>query len=193
MKLIILRHGESLDDIENRYGGYANYDLTEKGFSQAKEVVEKLRKYQPQAIITSPYQRAFQTASIVSEGLSIPLNIDTRIRERNTFGFLSGMNIDKAKQQFPVEYELAQSQETSDKIDGAELMKDAEKRLTSFFTELKTKAYDTVIIVMHGKVIEILQKYVLKNDLVFKCLDCGFGVIDLSTNPPHVIETVNCK
>lgn len=191
MKIIILRHGESLDDIENRYGGFANYSLSEEGKKQAKTVAPILSKYKVDTIYSSPYLRAYETATIIANKLKLPINIDIKIRERNTYGYLSGMNKDKAKELFPEDYENAKDQKTADKIDGAELMVDVEKRVSSFIALLDHQKDQTVMLVMHGKVTEILLKYVLKIDNPPKPKDCGFVLLELKNN--KITETNNCE
>jgi len=192
MKIIIVRHGESLDDIENRYGGFANYPLSSKGTQQSKEVAQILSKYKIDTIYSSPYLRAFETATIIANKLNLHVNIDVRIRERNTYGYLSGMNKDKAKVLFPQDCENAKEQTTADQIDGAELMVDVEKRVKSFITSLDHQKDQIVMLVMHGKVTEILLKHVLKIEEKIKPKDCGFVVLDIS-NIPQVVEKYNCE
>ncbi|HOU75817.1 MAG TPA: histidine phosphatase family protein [Candidatus Dojkabacteria bacterium] len=192
MKIIVLRHGESLDDVENRYGGFANYSLSEKGKSQSIEVANELSKYTINAIYSSPYLRAYETATNIAKILNLNVKIDVRIRERNTYGYLSGMNKDKAKELFPEDCENAKEQATADKIDGAELVKDVEKRVKEFIESLDHQKDETVILVMHGKVTEILLKHILKIEEKIKPKDCGFVVIDISNNT-QVINKHNCE
>lgn len=192
MKIIILRHGESLDDIENRYGGFANYPLSSKGIQQSKAVAPILVKYKVDTIYSSPYLRAYETATKIAEYLKIPVNIDIKIRERNTYGYLSGMNKEKAKEHFPEDCENAKSQDTADKIDGAESLVDVEKRVKSFITSLGHQKDQIVMLVMHGKVTEILLKRVLKIDNPPKPKDCGFVVVDIG-KITQVVESHNCE
>jgi broad specificity phosphatase PhoE len=192
MKLIILRHGESLDDIEDRYGGYANYDLTAKGVSQAAAVASVLTKFKFNAVNSSPYQRALQTATEVAAAQNQPVIIDTRIRERNTYGYLSGMRKDQAKALFPVDYEKAKDQVLSDEIDGAELMTAVEARLREFMVEINEKTYENVLMVCHGKSIEILLTKVLKVSEKVKFSDCGYLVVDLADGN-KIVESENCQ
>lgn len=51
-----------MDDIENCYGGIADFDLTEDGKNKVKENRKYLENCGIQKIYTSPYKRAYQTA-----------------------------------------------------------------------------------------------------------------------------------
>ena len=62
MKIYIIRHSESIDDIENYYGGIADFDLTENGKDKVKEYKKEIDSYGIERIYTSPYKRAYQTA-----------------------------------------------------------------------------------------------------------------------------------
>lgn len=62
MKIYLIRHSESIDDIEDCYGGIADFDLTENGKNKVVEYSKGLEKYGIEKIYTSPYKRAYQTA-----------------------------------------------------------------------------------------------------------------------------------
>lgn len=61
MKIYLIRHSESIDDIENCYGGIADFDLTEDGKNKVKEKRKQIEKSGIEKIYTSPYKRAYQT------------------------------------------------------------------------------------------------------------------------------------
>lgn len=58
MKIYLIRHSESIDDIEDCYGGIADFDLTENGKNKVKENTKKLDCCKIEKIYTSPYKRA---------------------------------------------------------------------------------------------------------------------------------------
>lgn len=57
MKIYLIRHSESIDDIENCYGGIADFDLTENGKDKVKESRKEIDNYGIEKIYTSPYKR----------------------------------------------------------------------------------------------------------------------------------------
>lgn len=81
-RLLVIRHGQSLWNIEERWQGRANIDLSEGGISQAREAAENLGAFD--MIIASNLTRALHTAQIISETLGIgPVEIDERLQESN--------------------------------------------------------------------------------------------------------------
>lgn len=62
MKIHLIRHSESIDDIENCYGGIADFDLTENGKDKVILYRKETDNYGIEKVYTSPYKRAYQTA-----------------------------------------------------------------------------------------------------------------------------------
>ena len=94
-RLILIRHGQSVWNAENRFTGWTDVDLSEKGVLEAKEAGEELREQRIDVVHTSDLIRAKRTAEIVmssnavSEGIST--KSDWRLNERN-YGDLQGLN-----------------------------------------------------------------------------------------------------
>jgi len=82
IKLILVRHGESIANKKGIYQGQT-YDtgLTLRGKKQAEMLIEPLGKIIIDGIITSPLQRTRQTAEILSQKLKIPVTVDKEIVE----------------------------------------------------------------------------------------------------------------
>ena len=62
--LILLRHGQSLWNLANRFTGWVDVPLSEKGIKEAQDAGEELASYPIEAVFTSVLQRAQQTAMI---------------------------------------------------------------------------------------------------------------------------------
>jgi 2,3-bisphosphoglycerate-dependent phosphoglycerate mutase len=95
-KLVLLRHGESTWNKENRFTGWTDVDLSEKGRQEAKEAGEVLRDggYQFDVAYTSVLKRAIRTlwASMdVLDQMWIPVYRSWRLNERH-YGALQGLN-----------------------------------------------------------------------------------------------------
>jgi 2,3-bisphosphoglycerate-dependent phosphoglycerate mutase len=98
-KLVLIRHGESVWNQENRFTGWTDVDLSENGYKQAKAAGEILKKhgYNFDAGFTSVLKRAIKTLHIVLEELDhlwIPVHKSWRMNER-FYGALQGL--DKAE------------------------------------------------------------------------------------------------
>jgi len=80
MIIYLIRHSQSIDDIENCYGGIADFELTEAGKNKVREREKQIRNYGIEKIYTSPYKRAYQTAQILNENINAELEIVENIQ-----------------------------------------------------------------------------------------------------------------
>jgi 2,3-bisphosphoglycerate-dependent phosphoglycerate mutase len=95
-KLVLLRHGESTWNRENRFTGWTDVDLSERGLIEAREAGRLLREggYAFDLAYTSLLKRAIRTLWITLDGLDrmwIPVVKDWRLNERH-YGALQGLN-----------------------------------------------------------------------------------------------------
>ena len=96
MKLVLLRHGESTWNKENRFTGWTDVDLTDKGREEAKNAGQLLRAegYAFDLLFTSVLTRAIRTANIALDELDelwLPVERSWRLNERH-YGALQGLN-----------------------------------------------------------------------------------------------------
>ena len=87
--MIILRHGESEFNViykKTRVDpGIRDPKLTDLGHRQVSEAVNYLKDRTIERILTSPYTRAIQTASIIAEAIGVAIEVDPWIGERSAF------------------------------------------------------------------------------------------------------------
>ena len=96
MKLVLLRHGESQWNLENRFTGWTDVDLTPTGIEEAKFAANQLIKenIKISSVYTSTLLRAIHTSNIVCKKISFPIedvNYEWRLNERH-YGALQGLN-----------------------------------------------------------------------------------------------------
>ena len=96
LKLVLLRHGESAWNLENRFTGWTDVDLTPKGVQEAQEAARLLREggHTFEVAYTSLLKRAIRTLWIALDGLDlmwVPVNNTWRLNERH-YGALQGLN-----------------------------------------------------------------------------------------------------
>lgn len=109
-RVIILRHGASTFNVEGRYQGCCDDSvLTEEGRAAALLSGERLYSEGIAALISSPLQRAVETARAVlaifqQSGLRIPIETDVRLREVE-LGAWECMAYDKVKKRFPDQFQ----------------------------------------------------------------------------------------
>jgi 2,3-bisphosphoglycerate-dependent phosphoglycerate mutase len=92
--LVLLRHGESQWNLENRFTGWIDVPLSEKGVEEAKSAGEKLKEYRFDHAFTSVLKRANDTLNIVldiSGQKTIPIDYNQALNERH-YGDLQGLN-----------------------------------------------------------------------------------------------------
>ena len=94
-RLILIRHGQSVWNAENRFTGWTDVDLSEKGVKEAEEAGDELRDQVIDVIHTSDLIRAKRTAEIVIRAnvssKDTVTKSDWRLNERN-YGALQGLN-----------------------------------------------------------------------------------------------------
>ncbi|MEP0822924.1 MAG: 2,3-bisphosphoglycerate-dependent phosphoglycerate mutase [Ignavibacterium sp.] len=92
--LILLRHGESQWNLENRFTGWVDVPLSPKGEEEARQAGDKLRAYKFDKAYTSVLKRAIDTLKIVLKIIgqeNIPVEYDKALNERH-YGALQGKN-----------------------------------------------------------------------------------------------------
>ena len=93
-RLVLLRHGESQWNLENRFTGWVDVPLSPKGIQEAKSAGEKLKGYVFDRAFTSVLRRAINTLDIVLDSVGqkgIPVVQDQALNERH-YGDLQGLN-----------------------------------------------------------------------------------------------------
>ena len=110
IKLVLLRHGESTWNKENRFTGWTDVDLSEKGIKEAETLGEVLKKegYTFDIAFTSVLKRATRTLEIVLKkmgAINLPIKYSWRLNERH-YGALQGLNKSETAAKFGEEQVL---------------------------------------------------------------------------------------
>jgi 2,3-bisphosphoglycerate-dependent phosphoglycerate mutase len=110
MKLVLVRHGQSTWNLENKFTGWTDVDLSEQGIREAHEAAEALIKngYTFDIAFTSVLKRAIRTLWIILDDMDlmwIPVHRSWRLNERH-YGALQGLD----KKQTAAEYSIEQVQ-----------------------------------------------------------------------------------
>lgn len=99
-ELVLVRHGQSTWNLENRFTGWTDVGLTEQGIKEACEAgtVLKEKGYTFDVAYTSVLKRANDTLDLILEklGLNIPIHYNYHLNERH-YGALQGLNKDETK------------------------------------------------------------------------------------------------
>ena len=103
MKLVLVRHGQSIWNLENRFTGWTDVGLSEQGIKEAKEAGQVLKElgYTFDVAYTSYLKRANDTLTYILEELdeNIPVKYSWRLNERH-YGALQGLNKDDTRKKY---------------------------------------------------------------------------------------------
>lgn len=150
MKVYIVRHGQVPHNALGQYNT-KDEDLTELGIQQAEELREKIKNIHFDIVISSSLLRARHTAYILTN-YDDKIITDERLRERSC-GTLSGQPLEVTNRDEYWNYYSNIKYGTSENI------KDFFKRVFDFLDELKTKDYNSVLIVAHSGVSKAFSAY----------------------------------
>jgi broad specificity phosphatase PhoE len=171
MRIFLVRHGESVSDVENRYGGSYDDNLTERGRSQAKKLAVRLSRKGIEVIYTSNLNRAKETAQLLGKALDRPVKPLESVRERNAYGVLTGMKKDEAAKKYPKEAELLKSYKNT--VQGGEGYETFKARILFSLENMAKSGHQSIAIVTHGGPISCIFRELFKKELR-RIGDCAF-------------------
>ena len=104
IKLVLVRHGQSIWNLENRFTGWTDVELSENGIKEATEagIVLKQKGFTFDIAFTSVLKRANDTLNYILEELDlkdIPINYSYKLNERH-YGALQGLNKDETRKKY---------------------------------------------------------------------------------------------
>ncbi len=185
--LVLLRHGESQWNLENRFTGWVDVPLTEKGRAEARRAGELLRDIHFDCAFTSVLQRAIETLDIVLEVIgqqAIPIERDQALNERH-YGDLQGLNKAETAKKFGEE-QVHQWRRSYDVAPpGGESLKDTAARTLPYFEGKIVPAVrqgKNVLVSAHGN---SLRSIVMQLDRLTREQVLG---LNLATGVPLVYE-----
>ena len=129
IKLVLVRHGQSMWNLENRFTGWTDVELSEQGIKEAKEAGKVLKEkgFGFDVAYTSVLKRANDTLGYILEELGeqdIPVKKSWRLNERH-YGALQGLNKDETKEKYGEKQVLLWRRSTD--VRPPELSKDDER------------------------------------------------------------------
>ncbi|MEA3272583.1 MAG: histidine phosphatase family protein [Patescibacteria group bacterium] len=99
MRFILVRHGTTDWNEQNRIQGHTNNNLNDQGFEDAKETAKKLMGLGITKIISSPLNRAVQTTIMIYLKLKVDVSLNNGLEECS-FGAVEGLTLPEARKQF---------------------------------------------------------------------------------------------
>lgn len=155
LEILVLRHGQSVADIENRHEGRADFSLTELGRQQAGLAASWVgANCIPTAIVASPLTRASETAEMVGAICGLPVQYDEGLLEFNN-GELAGLLFEEAGRLYPLP---EHGRPAHERVPGGESLLEFRFRAEEVWSRLTTQYADAgrLLIVVHGGMISML-------------------------------------
>lgn len=193
--LILIRHGQSLWNLENRFTGWVDVPLTEQGKEEARQAADKIRGYRFDVAYTSALTRAQHTLQIILEtlGLDTPVIKDQALNER-MYGELQGMNKDEMRRLYGEEQVKIWRRSYDVPPPGGEALKDTAARAVPFFERCimgDIRQGKNVLVVAHGnsnRAIVMKLEDLSKEAVLELNLETGVPIV-YSLNPEGGIES----
>lgn len=156
MKILLIRHGETTGDIEDRYGGSYDDPLTEGGREQLQETAKRLTGVQIDKLYSSTLIRAKESAEIINSVLKTQLELTDGLRERD-YGVLGGLTKQEALEQYPEAVELHKDPANTDP--GGEPQANFTERVLNTFKSILSQKQDSITIVSNGGPIKVILRH----------------------------------
>jgi broad specificity phosphatase PhoE len=149
-RVLLIRHGQSLWNIEERWQGRADIELSDLGIQQARAAADKLGTFD--IIASSHLQRALHTATIISEIHGVgPVEVDERLQETHV-GPWEGLTRKQIDQQWPGFIDSRR------KPDGFESDESIIERITGALRDFGNRCVGgSALIISHSGVIRTLR------------------------------------
>jgi len=189
VRVFLVRHGETADNVEMRYLGRRDEPLTEKGMRQAEQTAAALAPFFIRTVFTSPLMRTMDTAARIRDACGAALYTDTRLIE-GSFGRWEGMSRKEVMEAGGGDAELLARWESdaSAAPPGGESLEEIQVRVMGLMEELKENGFQSPIaLVSHVGPIKALLASALGIPLEASrrlFLDpCSISVVDWGERP----------
>jgi probable phosphoglycerate mutase len=166
-RILAIRHGETLWNVDTRIQGHLNIDLNETGRWQAERVGHALAEEPIHAIYSSDLRRAFETAQAIALAparlaASTPTPAEVtphlQLRERH-FGHLQGKTWAEIETEYPEECKLWRGRDPHWAPKGGESLSALRERINHCVNELaKQHLGEQIVLVAHGGVMDALYR-----------------------------------
>jgi broad specificity phosphatase PhoE len=160
MKIFLVRHGETIGDVEDRYGGSYDDHLTDLGKKQLAVTATNLVSQGIEVIFVSPLIRAQESAEIISSKIECPVEILNGLEERS-YGVLGGLTKAEASEKYSEVVEAHKDPLNTDPE--GESYDDFRNRVLDTFQQINQKEYRTIAIVSHGGPIKQILAHLGEN------------------------------
>jgi broad specificity phosphatase PhoE len=163
MKIYLVRHGETLWNKEEVFRGRKDIPLNETGRIQAEKVGAYFAGISLGRIVSSPLQRAVQTALAIAETTGIPVETEEELTDIN-FGVWEGLSLRDVEEQYPAEFDLWKRSPQKLQVSGGETLAKVRGRASGSLARLASFGEGAIALVTHRVICKMI---------VLSCLNIG--------------------
>ena len=160
-EIILIRHGETEWNSQQRMQGHSNSDLSSVGQAQIQALGQWMKNVPFDLIYSSDSPRAKQTAEAITQFSGHELQFDQRLREKN-LGVFEGLTSEEARERHPEVFRLFKTAGSTYVIDKGESTQQLQDRALEIVNEIRIKhPEERVLLVTHGGFIRVVMKHSL--------------------------------
>lgn len=156
-RFILVRHGQTEWNRNERFRGRADIPLNETGLAQAEATGQRVAvEWQPQAIYTSPLSRSVKTAEAIAKHYGLVVQPHLGLADID-YGEWQGLSPEEARQRWPEEIDAWYNRPHQARIPGGETLADLRARAMQMIDELAARyAGETIVLVGHTVINRII-------------------------------------
>ena len=164
-RILAIRHGETLWNVDSRIQGHLDIGLNDKGRWQAERLGTALKDEPMAAIYASDLSRAHDTALAVSRHTGVPVQPEPGLRERS-FGEFEGRTFAEIETELPEQAKRWRQRDPTFTPGGGESLLMLETRILSVIARLAAQhPGEQIALFAHGGVMDILYRAATRLDL----------------------------
>ena len=188
MRLVFVRHGQTLANAEGRIQGQAPapaYGLSSEGRAHTQKLRDRFLRegFKPTKIYASPLRRTLETAEILAEPWSIQVSPWDDLMEHD-YGEGTGLTWEDVRKRFPNEYADFEQSKPIAGFDGAEPLEDRRERGRRVVDQiLRDHPNDsTFLLVSHGGILQNIVSAILGSPRVWKLSVANTALFDFTVD-----------
>ncbi len=153
-ELILIRHGETVWNLENRWQGHLDSPLTPIGLQHSRAVAQRLATMPFDFLYSSDLPRAYRMAEDISTMTGRPIITEPNLRERQ-LGVFEGLTMAEVRERHPAAYEGYMTRDPKYVIPQGESLEAKHHRVTQAMLAIALRhTGKRIVIITHGGVVD---------------------------------------
>ncbi|MBI4318840.1 MAG: histidine phosphatase family protein [Chloroflexi bacterium] len=182
-RLILVRHGETIWNVDRRFQGQSDIGLNVRGEQQAELTAQRLSDEAIEAVYSSDLQRCLETAGIIARDRGLAVRARPELREIN-FGEWEGMTFQEISTHSPGYLDRMRADTESVRPPGGETWAEVQQRVDAIFGEIRhAHPIGIVLVVSHVNPLRVLicslLGCVLSQMFRVRWSNCGVSIVEV--------------